>query len=139
MIKITVWQDEKDFTLEIPVNLQDDRVYGKGKKSDIPNENLLSSTNKMSKNVMVSAAISWYGVTNLFFVNNNVIKVNKENYCRHLPKELFPAIEKVVKCDDWIFAQDGAPSHRSLLIQDFLKKEIETSFLPCRRMPFIFT
>ena len=85
-----LWQDEKDFTLEVPVNLQNDRVYGKRKKSDIPDENLRSS----------------YGVTKLFFVNNNGTKVNKENYCRHLCKELFPAIEKVVKRDDWIIAQD---------------------------------
>ena len=52
-----------------------------------------------------------------FFVNSNGIKVNKENYYRHSRKELFPAIEKVVKRDDWIFAQDGAPSH---LVQDFI-------------------
>ena len=55
---------------------------------------------------MVSAAISWYGVTKPYFIKNNGIKVNKENYSRHLPKELFPAIEKVVKCDNWIFSQD---------------------------------
>ena len=52
-----------------------------------------------------------------FSVNSNGIKVNKENYYRHLRKELFPAIEKVVKRDDLIFAQDGAPSH---LVQDFI-------------------
>ena len=58
------------------------------------------------------AAISWYGLTKPFFVNNNGNKenkennmeVNKENYCRHLRKELLPVIEKVVKCNDWIFA-----------------------------------
>ena len=104
MIEKAVWQDERDFTLEVPVNLQNDHVYAKGKKSDIPDESLLSSTNKMSRKVMVSAAILWYGVTKPFFVNKNGIKVNKENYCRHLRKELFPAIEKVVKLDDWIFA-----------------------------------
>ena len=36
MIEKTVWQDEKDFTrdvpVNVPVNLQNDRVYGKGKK-----------------------------------------------------------------------------------------------------------
>ena len=68
----------------------------------------------MSKQVMLSAAISWYGVTKIFFVNNNGIKVNKESYYRHLRKELFPAIEKVIKRDDWIFAQDGAPLSVSL-------------------------
>ena len=54
----------------------------------------------VSKKVMVSAAISWHGVTKPFFLNSNAIKVNKGNYCRHLRKELFLAIEKVVKCDD---------------------------------------
>ena len=66
MIEKTVWQDEKDFTLEVSLNLQNDCVYGKGKKSDIPDENLLSSTNKISKTVRVSAAISLYGVTKPF-------------------------------------------------------------------------
>ena len=84
MIEKTVWEDEKDFTLEVPVNLQNDCVYGKGKKLDIPDENLLSSTSKMSKKVMVSAAISWYGVTKPFFVNSNGIRVGKENYFPHL-------------------------------------------------------
>ena len=45
---------------------------------------------------MVSAAISWYGVTKPFFVNSKGIKVNKENYCRHSSKEMLPVIEKVV-------------------------------------------
>ena len=68
MIKKTVWQDEKNFILDVTVNLQNNRVYGKGKKSDVPDENLFASTNKMSRKVMVSAAISWYGATKLFFL-----------------------------------------------------------------------
>ena len=84
MIDKTVWQDEKDFTLDVSVNLQDDRVYGKGKKSDVPDMNLFASTNKMLRKVMVSAAIPWYGATKPFFVNENGIKVNKENYCKSL-------------------------------------------------------
>ena len=39
MIGKTVWQDEKDFTFDVHDNLQNDRVYGKGKKSDVPDEN----------------------------------------------------------------------------------------------------
>ena len=39
MIGKTVWQDGKDFTFDVPDNLQNDRVYGKGKKSDVPDEN----------------------------------------------------------------------------------------------------
>ena len=71
MVEKTVWQDEKDFTLEVPVNLQNDRAYGKGRKLDIPDKSLISSTNKQSKKVMVSASILWYAVTKPFFVNSN--------------------------------------------------------------------
>ena len=46
MIEKTVWQDEKDFTLDVPVNLQNDRVYGKGKKSDVSDENLFENVHK---------------------------------------------------------------------------------------------
>ena len=107
----TVWKDEKDLTLDVPVNLQNDSVYGKGNKSDIPDKNLLISTNKMSKKFMVSAAISWYGVNKPFFVNNNCIKVNKENYCRHLRKK---------KLLNVMITQDRVLSNRSHLVQDFL-------------------
>ena len=51
---------------------------------------------------------------------------------------LFRGIEKVVKRDDWIFAQDGAPSDRSHLVRDFINK-IETPFHPCGRMTSILT
>ena len=86
MIEKTIYQNEKYFTLYVPVNLQNDRVYGKGKKIDVPDENLFASTNKMSRKVMVSAATSWYGATKPFLVNENGIKVNKGNYCKHLKK-----------------------------------------------------
>ena len=65
----------------------------------------------MSRKVLVSATISWYGATQSSFVNENDIKLNKENYCIHLKKQFFPAIQKPVKHDDWILVQDIAPSH----------------------------
>lgn len=74
-------QNEKDFILEILVNLQNDRVSGKGIKTNIPDENLLSSKNEIFKKVMVSALISWYGLMKPFFISKTGIKVNKENYC----------------------------------------------------------
>ena len=42
MTKKTVWQDEEISLIAVSVNLQNDRVYGKGKKSDMPDENLFS-------------------------------------------------------------------------------------------------
>ena len=70
-----------------------------------------------------------------FFVNNNDIKINKENYCRHLFKEFLPAIEKVVKRDGWIFAQDGTRSYRSHLVQDFAKTKFKCRFICVKEWP----
>ena len=50
MIEKTVWQDEKDFTLDVPVNLQNNRVYGKGKKYNVPDENLKIIILKIKEN-----------------------------------------------------------------------------------------
>ena len=50
-------------------------------------------------------------------------------------KELFPAIEKIVKRDDWTFAQDGAPSHPSHLVQDFLKTKLKRRFIHAEDWP----
>jgi len=55
-----------------------------------------------------------------------------------LKKELFPAIERLVKCDDWIFAQDGAPSHRSALVQIFLSNYLKRCFISAEEWPLSF-
>lgn len=44
-----VWQDEKDFPLQVPLNRQNNRVYFKGKKSDVPAKNLFFQTKRQSK------------------------------------------------------------------------------------------
>ena len=67
MIEKKVWQYGKGFNIEAPVNLQNNRVYDKRKKSDIPDENLLSLIKNMATKVMVFTEISWYGVTKPFF------------------------------------------------------------------------
>ena len=135
MIEKTVWQDEKDFPLHVPVNAQNDRVYHRGKKSEIPDSNLFKETKKQSKKVMVSAGISWYGATRPFFVSEKGVKVNGPTYHKHLKQELFPAINSLVNRDDWIFAQDGAPSHRSNLVQDFLKDTLKRRFISKEEWP----
>ena len=66
---------------------------------------------------------------NCSFVSENGIKVNQENYCKHLNKQLFPKIKKLVKRDDWIFDQDSASSYRSILAQDFLEKTFKRRFV----------
>ena len=72
---------------------------------------------------------------NRYFVNENGIKVKKENYCKHLQKKVFPAIKKLVKHEGWIFAQYSAPSHWSNLLQGFLEKTLKCCFLKCVEWP----
>ena len=78
---------------------------------------------------MISAAISWHGVTKPFLVNGKGIKVNATRYHQHLKKELFSAIEKFMTRGDWIFVQDGASSHTSDLVQNFLRKTLTNRFV----------
>ena len=68
MIERAIFQDESDFPLQVPLNSQRDRGYHKGKKKNVPDENLFHPSNRQSVKVMVSAALTWYGVTKPIFV-----------------------------------------------------------------------
>ena len=94
MIEKAVWQDEKDFTLDVPLNPQNSRVYGKGKKAEIHDENLFHQSNRQSVKVMVSAVLTWNGATKPFFVNQNGFKVNAISYKNILKKNCY---QKLIK------------------------------------------
>ena len=125
------WEDEKDFTLKVPMNPQNDRVYYKGDKKDVPEANLFHHSNRQSKKVMVSACLSWNGATKPLFVLTKVSKsmlfhtsdTSKRNFSRLLKSCL------VV----WIFFQDGAPSRGSNLVQEFLKEKLKKRFVKKKR------
>ena len=68
-IERCVWQDEKDFTVQIPLNPQNSRVYGTNKKEDIKPNRLFHHSNKQSVKIMVSACLTWKGATKPFFDN----------------------------------------------------------------------
>ena len=46
MIESAVFQDESNFSLQIPINSQNDRVYFKGRKKDVPDKNPSHQTNR---------------------------------------------------------------------------------------------
>ena len=54
-----VFQDEKDFSLQVSTNRQNNRVYFNGHKKDVQPERLYSEGNKFLKKVMVSAVTTW--------------------------------------------------------------------------------
>ena len=81
-----VFQDESDFSLQVPTNHQNNRVYFNGPKNDVQPERLYSKENKFLK-VKVSAVITWKGVIQPFFIGGNGIKVNGASYLKHLRDE----------------------------------------------------
>ena len=54
---------------------------------------------------------------------------NAVNYKKHLEKQLFPAIKHIYPRNNWIFLQDGASSHTSNLVLDFLQETIPRRFI----------
>ena len=68
LVEKLAYQDQKDFTLEVPTNIQNNRVYFKGKKDQVPDENLFLQKNKQPIKVMASACLTWNRATKPFFV-----------------------------------------------------------------------
>ena len=58
------------------ISLQNNRVCFNSPKKDVQLERLHNEGNKFSKKVMVSAVITWKGVSQPFFIGGNGIKVN---------------------------------------------------------------
>ena len=98
MIEKTVWYDEEDFTLDVHVNLQNVNLTGYMEKE----KNLMFQMRTCLRPQIRCEGKLWFPMQSLgtaprnLFVNENGIEVNKENYCKHLKKQLFPAIKKLV-------------------------------------------
>ena len=121
-VKKIVFQDEKDFTLQVPKNRQNDQCFTRGKKRDIDQKRLYHPRNKFSLKLMVSAGVSWNGVTKPFFLNPQIAKVTGKYYTNHLRRQLLPECLKLYPDADYYFMQDGASSHTSGVCQEFLRK-----------------
>ena len=67
LVEKCAYQDEKDFMLEVPTNIQNKNVYFKGKKDQVPDENLFHQKNKQSIKVMVSGSLTWNGANKTIF------------------------------------------------------------------------
>ena len=124
-----VFQDEKNFSLQVPTNRQNNQVCFNGPKKAVQLERLYSERNKFSKKVMVSAVITWKGVSQPFFIGGNGIKVNGASYLKHLSDDLIPAAQAMHMNKDFTFVQDSAPLHRANQVQNFLKQKLKSRFI----------
>ena len=84
MIEHALVENENDFPLQIPINSQNDCVYLTDQKKDVRDKNLSDQTNRQSVKVMVSTALTWFGVTKPLIVNKKGLKITvnvlKKNY-----------------------------------------------------------
>ena len=78
---------------------------------------------------MVSAVITWKGVSQPFFIGGNGIKVNGASYMKNLYDDLILAVETMHPNKDFTFVQDRAPSHRANQVQNFLKQNLKSKFV----------
>ena len=114
-----IFTDEKDFTIEVARNCQNDVVYGL-KKKEIPVGRLYHETSPFSKKVMVSAGVSMRRKTRIRFIDTSKTKVNSECYIKLLDDNLLPDCRRLYQKNDFIFQQDGTPSHTSRITQEHL-------------------
>ena len=105
--------------IEVARNYQNDIVYGH-KKKEIPVGRLYHETSRFSKKVMVSAGVSMRGKTKIHFIDTSKTKVNSECYIKLLDDIRLPDCRTLYPDNDFIFQQDGAPSHTSKITQEHL-------------------
>ena len=124
-----MFQDEEDFSLQVSTNRRNNRFYFNGPRKDVQLERFYSEENKFSKKAMVSAVITWKGVSQPFFIDGNGIKVNGASYLNHLCDDLILAVEALYLNKYFTFVQDSAPSHRANQLQNFLKQKLKSRFV----------
>ena len=119
-----VFFDEKMFTVQPPINTQNDRLYAAtNKKSTIPSERLIKGRKHFSESVMVSVAVSKTSKTEAHFIDKGT-KVDGRYYRENLLQNcLLPDIRQK-SSGDIVFQQDGAPSHRAKLTVEFLQQNV---------------
>jgi len=116
------YTDEQVFTVECPVNSQNDHVYCNKKKKQIPAERLLHTRSTFSKSLMVSVAVSYLWCRDLILIESGV-KVNGQYYRDViLQQNMLPTIRRM-SGDIFTFQQDNAPWHRAWETVELLAQE----------------
>lgn len=118
-LKKVFFTDEKVFYLNPPVSSQYGRVWGAGRKRDLPVERLVRQRAKFSVQCMVSAGVCYSGKGHLHFVPEKA-KVNTECYMTQLLPGLLQDCNELLG-EDFTFQQDGAPAHSAQRTQEFLQ------------------
>lgn len=121
-----VWfSDESVFSLYPPLNTQNERIYRAVEmKTDIPSDDLLVEIDKQQPSIMCYGAVSWYGKTELRFIEGYAADqedlpqykkkrktVNQHVYKDEMCHQMFEDINKIMGGKEWTWQQDGAKAH----------------------------
>lgn len=130
---VTVFSDEKIFTVEAQANSQNDRILALSRSEAVQNGGIVTH-NSHPKYVMVWGGVWAGGKTPLLVVTPGV-KVNAKYYISEiLEKTLLPWSKKTFGNQKWTFQQDGAPAHTSLAARAWLEKHVP-DFIPPKEWP----
>ena len=117
-----IWfSDEASISLMQPLNRQNCRIYRAVEiKRQISDEELLVQQDRQGPSVMVYAAVSWHGKTDLFFSDG---RINQHTYRTMLSGNIFPQVMQRMAGARWIWQQDGATAHTATSVQEWLANE----------------
>jgi len=121
-----ICSDEAYFYLHGGHNIQNDRIWAEFQ----PNERQEKPLN--DEKAMVWCAFSAKKVYGPFFFTENV---NGENYLEMLKKFFWPKHAPLQKIQRYYFQQDGAPPHRRIIVQNWLKRQFGDRFLTSMLWP----
>ncbi|CAO4377463.1 unnamed protein product [Caenorhabditis nigoni] len=120
---VTVFSDEKLFTVEAEFNPQNHRVLAHDIQDASDKGKTIHRTSHPAS-VMVFGAICSNGKCPLVSVDKGV-KINKEYYVEEiLEKHLLPWAQNHFSGQHWIFQQDGAPAHTAKFTQDWCERHL---------------
>lgn len=130
-LNVCFFSDEKIFTVEPPLNAQNERVYFEAskRKNQITSERLFSMKSHFPKNVMISIAVSKLGKTSIHFVNPGV-KINGEYYRNSLLAKMIPEMKTLASGQYFLFQQDGARAHTAKDTVAYLNEQVPEIILP---------
>ena len=116
-----IFSDEKMFTVEPKLHRQNSRVYATS-RADVNPAILKVRKAEFPAKIMVWGAICSSGTLDLKFIDPGT-KVNKEYYINDVLRPvLLPEAQRLYPNGNWIFQQDGAPSHTANVTQDWLRQ-----------------
>jgi hypothetical protein len=126
-----MWTDEKIFTTNGMLNLQNDIIWAESREAANANGGLFEEE-KYPTSVMVSIGVTWNGLTEPYFFDKG-IRLNTQRYISVL--QFFKREgDRLFGHTKWGFQQDGASAHTSNKSQLWCENHFEW-YVPKNRWP----